>query len=412
MSNTFKQPQYRDATMSLNNTFSKSTFKIVGDLDTADALCIGLWGDSVGNNSHGYIQTIIDAPGTSSQAWPLLLNPNGGAVGINNITGQLANLHITGGVQNNSNESDIKNPTNGSSANAVFMDKTRPSVLYVDATNQSLGNTKGNFMPIFMSRSYIDNINYLNIYNYRHTDGISFDTACTRIQQSGGIDNNMSYIEFNPPSGNSTSPYNIHGGIGIYSGLRNDLNGSVNGITINYQGLVGISTKSPSAYLHLNTTGYTDQTTTIITGQYGAIMPATSWPVGWGGGIRTCDILCASLQLSNGSTLSDIHLKTNIETYKRGLSEVMKLRPVSFIWKDRPTYGMHLGFIAQEIEQIIPELIVENNEGLKNIKEGINAILVNCIQEQQKLIETLQTENKEMRDEISSIIKRISILRG
>jgi hypothetical protein len=80
-----KQAQYRDATMSLLNTSNKSAIKIRGDADINDSLCIGLWGDTGGNNSTGYIQTIIDSPG-APQGYPLLLNPNSGNVGIGNTS--------------------------------------------------------------------------------------------------------------------------------------------------------------------------------------------------------------------------------------------------------------------------------------------------------------------------------------
>ena len=157
----------------------------------------------------------------------------------------------------------------------------------------------------------------------------------------------------------------------------------------------------------------------------------SDWPIGWYGGLRTYDILCASIKYVSGITSSDMRLKTNIETYNRGVTEVMRLRPVSFVLKDQPNKGTHYGFIAQEVEEILPELIVEdaggftplknsngtpfdsstklpvttsndapverpilNLRGYKSIKHGIDAILVNCIQEQQEMIETLQNTLK------------------
>jgi len=120
----------------------------------------------------------------------------------------------------------------------------------------------------------------------------------------------------------------------------------------------------------------------------------SDWPIGWYGGLRTYDILCASIKYVSGITSSDMRLKTNIETYNRGVTEVMRLRPVSFVLKDQPNKGTHYGFIAQEVEEILPELIVEDAGGFKSIKHGIDAILVNCIQEQQEMIETLQNTLK------------------
>jgi hypothetical protein len=92
-----KQPQYRDATMTFINTNTKSSIRIAGDADENDALCIGLWGDTIGNNSTGYIQNSIDNTGTSAQARELLLNPLGGNVAVGKTTAATA-LDVSGGI--------------------------------------------------------------------------------------------------------------------------------------------------------------------------------------------------------------------------------------------------------------------------------------------------------------------------
>lgn len=396
MSNTFKQQPYRDATMTLTNTFSKSTLRVTGDADASDSLCIGLWGNAEGNNSYGYIQVLLDS---GLQSRELFLSPNlnavstsiGGAVGIGN-TNPLGKLHISGGVQNNSSVN----------ANITPINPNIPPVLFLDATNQFLGTTKGNFMPIMTLGSTVSNNSYLNLYNYRHASSNTWQNAGTRIQHT--IDfSNLGYIEFNPPG--------TVGGIGLYGNNSTNLNASSKGITVSTTGFVGIGgATTPAAYLHvLPPTGTTGQTSAIIPGANNAII-ANAWPSGWYGGLSSWDITCSSF--CSGTTVysSDVHRKTNIETYKRGVSEVMKLRPVSFIWKESPNKGIHIGFIAQELEQIIPELILEDAGGLKGIKQGIEAILVNCIQEQRNAIKILQTENQYARSQLSSILSILADL--
>ena len=98
-----KQPQYREATMSFANTFTKSGIKISGDLDNTDGLCIGLWGTptgqatAAGDNGTGYIQNIWDTAGTPL-AKDLLLNPLGGNVAIGKTTAGVP-LDIEGAIQ-------------------------------------------------------------------------------------------------------------------------------------------------------------------------------------------------------------------------------------------------------------------------------------------------------------------------
>jgi len=167
-------------------------------------------------------------------------------------------------------------------------------------------------------------------------------------------------------------------------------------LTLFKNGRVGVGATDPAAILHVQGNGShtSGQDGGIITSSDGSVAIKSNWPTGWGGGLRTFDILCASIKYVSGSTSSDMRLKTNIETYNRGVTEVMRLRPVSFLWKDHPNKGTQYGFIAQEVEQILPELILEDGAGFKSIMQGFDAILVNCIQEQQEMIETLQNTMK------------------
>jgi hypothetical protein len=87
--------------------------------------------------------------------------------------------------------------------------------------------------------------------------------------------------------------------------------------------------------------------------------------------------------------ISDIREKENIKTIESSLDKINKLNPVEFDWKKT---GEHTkaGFIAQEVEEIFPEYVVENlsNEGEEERKgltggmtSGIVAHLVKSIQE-------------------------------
>jgi hypothetical protein len=110
----------------------------------------------------------------------------------------------------------------------------------------------------------------------------------------------------------------------------------------------------------------------------------TDWPGGWDGGLATRDISCTSIYYSGLTQRSDIRKKTNIQTYTRGLNEVIQLRPVTFNWKPEHYYNSdeeQYGFIAQEVEQIIPEIVDEDSQGYKNIKNAFIPILVNSIRE-------------------------------
>jgi hypothetical protein len=94
-----------------------------------------------------------------------------------------------------------------------------------------------------------------------------------------------------------------------------------------------------------------------------------------------------------GGTLtenSSIRYKDNVETIKYGLDKVLQMRGVSYTKKD--TGIKEIGLIAEELNEIIPDLVIKNEEGLcDSVSYGrITAILIEAIKEQQKQIEELK----------------------
>ncbi|MFZ3055008.1 MAG: hypothetical protein WA091_03455, partial [Minisyncoccales bacterium] len=68
------------------------------------------------------------------------------------------------------------------------------------------------------------------------------------------------------------------------------------------------------------------------------------------------------------------------------------------------TTGTQLGFIAQDMEKIIPEVVTTDNNGYKGISyEKIVPVLTSAMQEQQKEIEALSNENKELKLEVNDL---------
>ena len=80
---------------------------------------------------------------------------------------------------------------------------------------------------------------------------------------------------------------------------------------------------------------------------------------------------------------SDISLKKNISTLSNSLGIVLKLRGVSFQWKDENREKeKQLGFIAQEVEQVIPEIVKTDENGIKSVGyANIVPVLVEAIKE-------------------------------
>jgi hypothetical protein len=98
---------------------------------------------------------------------------------------------------------------------------------------------------------------------------------------------------------------------------------------------------------------------------------------------------------------SDERLKENICKLQNNLDKVMLLQGVSFTWKSDPEYGRRIGFIAQEFEKVVPELVFTNEfDGYKGINYAeLTAVIVEAIKEQQEIIEYLKTENDRLKAE-------------
>ena len=88
---------------------------------------------------------------------------------------------------------------------------------------------------------------------------------------------------------------------------------------------------------------------------------------------------------------SDEEIKKNILERKSGLEDILKLKPIEFQYKEEKSKRKHLGFSAQEVEKVLPNLVVTAENGMKgvNMVEMI-PLLVKAIQELQKEVELLK----------------------
>ncbi len=78
------------------------------------------------------------------------------------------------------------------------------------------------------------------------------------------------------------------------------------------------------------------------------------------------------------SSLSDISLKENIFTISNGLDLISVLNPVGFTWKN--TNKKSYGLIAQELEEILPELVTNTN-GIKSVEYlSLIGLLISAVQ--------------------------------
>ena len=105
---------------------------------------------------------------------------------------------------------------------------------------------------------------------------------------------------------------------------------------------------------------------------------------------------------------SDVRLKENIKPIDSALDRIMKLQGVTFDWKDKADttdregnpvelqkWKNDVGFIAQDVQKVIPELVRENEDGMLSMRhQGIAPILLEAIKELKAEIEELKKQIK------------------
>ena len=169
-----------------------------------------------------------------------------------------------------------------------------------------------------------------------------------------------------------------------YAAIENSSNYNTLMILGRAGGIGGV--RSVSCWDRLDIQGFSDwhgngtQSGTIITANNGSSYKS-DWPGGWGGGLATWDVCAAGVYYNVWYNASDGRQKRNIRTLEDALSRVLRLRPVSFDWKDPRLKGRHFGFVAQDVEEVLPDLVAGSEEGTKTVAGEFAPFLVRSLQE-------------------------------
>jgi len=93
--------------------------------------------------------------------------------------------------------------------------------------------------------------------------------------------------------------------------------------------------------------------------------------------------------------LSDRRQKENIKDIEYGLSEVLRLRPVTHTWLNGSS-KTSVGLIAQEVEEVISEVVNTTVDGDSDIKaldyNGLIPVLIKSIQDLNEKIKQLESK--------------------
>jgi hypothetical protein len=109
---------------------------------------------------------------------------------------------------------------------------------------------------------------------------------------------------------------------------------------------------------------------------------------------------------------SDIRLKNVLEPFKKGLTEVLGLNPVFYNYKEGnsrnlPSTNEYIGFVAQDVQQYIPEAVSTGKDGYLNLDmHVINVALVNAVKEQQRQIESQQEQINRLEKLVEKVMEQ------
>ncbi len=118
-------------------------------------------------------------------------------------------------------------------------------------------------------------------------------------------------------------------------------------------------------------------------------------------------------------SLSSIKYKENVQNLDSALSAIDQLRPVSFDWKASSNTlaadgGIHdYGLIAEEVNELFPEIVGWKNGEINNIKyEGLIPIVIKGIQEQQAEIAVNTSQIDDLNTEISLVSEGLATVQS
>jgi hypothetical protein len=107
------------------------------------------------------------------------------------------------------------------------------------------------------------------------------------------------------------------------------------------------------------------------------------------------------------SVFSDVRLKNINGGYEHGLSEIIRLNPVRYNYKENnelqlPTDNECVGLVAQEVQSVIPEAVEENSKGYLMVNnDPIIWAMVNAIKQ-------LKTENDQLKQRLDTLEQAIN----
>ena len=369
---------------------------VVGGVGVGGALNVGGTVGIIGATTVKNNLTVKNAAGTVNQFTVDSTNGNTTINGELALNGQLNlsnGLNVTGGVISSSVDVSISSSTASTSSTTGAL-KVAGGMGVVGAVNVDGITTVKNNLIIKNSTGTSTKLsvdsNGTTINDVLTVNNAAGTTQNFRVDGSGNMD----------VTGTST----LHGNVAVNNGTSNVFTiASSSGNTA----LAG--TFSSNNTTNLSSTG----------GVYSA--PNTFE----GGALFKKDVrivgdatIVGGLGASEFTSTSDARLKENVVTLDNCLAKVNAMRGVYFDWINKEEFHdrRNVGFIAQEVEAAVPELVVTGNNGIKQVNYSqMSAVLIQAVKEQQDIInglvarlEKLEKSDASQEEAIKSCVEEVA----
>jgi hypothetical protein len=333
---------YVSGSVGIGTTTPTSKLHVIGDVRVSGVVTATSFSgtDLVGTTlSVSGISTFTNGPilvgtGTSTGTASQPLQVTGGAY----VSG---NLGV--GVTNQASKIDVWSTTSGSTAIRATSSPSFSSTLYPGVISGLSTNAASGYAAQFAASGIGVTSGEIGVY--------SFWPTFTNFPADRGPRRAVDLVGGFATSTWGTEYFAINVG---RNGTANDSSILTNErLRVDGSGNVGIGTTTPTSKLH------------VI------------------GDVRVSGIVTAT----DFNSTSDINLKDNIQTIVNPLDKIIKLNGVTFNWKENQKPS--IGVIAQELQEILPELVSQGD--IKSVNyNGLIGVLIEAVKEQQKQIEELK----------------------
>ena len=120
--------------------------------------------------------------------------------------------------------------------------------------------------------------------------------------------------------------------------------------------------------------------------------------------------VCGTFTSNAATCSSDKRFKKNVSPLQNNLEKILSLQGVNYDWRvdEFPgknfNEGHQIGFIAQEIEEVLPMVVQTDKDGYKSVDYSrLTPVLVEAVKEQQAIIDAQQMEINTLKSELASM---------